>query len=106
MLTKKQNVFDDFAAAARWIIDHGYTNPSRLGIEGGSNGRLLMGAELTQHPELFRAVVSHVGIYDMLRVELQPNGAFNVTEFGTVKESDQFRALYAYSPYHHVKDGT
>jgi prolyl oligopeptidase len=106
MLTKKQNVFDDFAAAARWMIDHGYTNPSRLAIEGGSNGGLLMGAELTQHPELFRAVVSHVGIYDMLRVELQPNGAFNVTEFGTVKESDQFRALYAYSPYHHVKDGT
>ena len=65
-----------------------------------------MGAALTQHPELFRAVVSHVGIYDMLRVELHPNGAFNVTEFGTVKEADQFRALYAYSPYHHVVDGT
>jgi prolyl oligopeptidase len=106
MLTKKQNVFDDFAAAAHWLIDHRYTNPSRLAIEGGSNGGLLMGAELTQHPDLFRAVVSHVGIYDMLRVELQPNGAFNVTEFGTVKEADQFRALYAYSPYHHVKDGT
>src|SRR5205085_6288455 len=74
-------------------------------IEGGSNGGLLMGAELTQHPDLFRAVVSHVGIYDMLRVELSPNGAFNVTEFGTVKEPDQFRALYAYSPYHHVQDG-
>ena len=106
MLTKKQNVFDDFAAAAQWLIDHRYTNPSRLAIEGGSNGGLLMGAALTQHPELFRAVVSHVGIYDMLRVELQPNGAFNVTEFGTVKEADQFRALYGYSPYHHVKDGT
>jgi prolyl oligopeptidase len=66
----------------------------------------LMGAELVQHPDLFGAVVSHVGIYDMLRVELQPNGAFNVTEFGTVKEDDQFRALYAYSPYHHVVDGT
>jgi prolyl oligopeptidase len=105
MLTKKQNVFDDFAAAAHWLIDNKYTNPSRLAIEGGSNGGLLMGAELTQHPELFRAVVSHVGIYDMLRVELQPNGAFNVTEFGTVKEADQFRALYAYSPYHHVEDG-
>jgi prolyl oligopeptidase len=106
MLTKKQNVFDDFAAAAQWLIDHRYTNPSRLAIEGGSNGGLLMGAELTQHPDLFRAVVSHVGIYDMLRVELQPNGAFNVTEFGTVKEADQFRALYSYSPYHRVKDGT
>jgi prolyl oligopeptidase len=106
MLTKKQNVFDDFEAAARWLIAHKYTTPSRLAIEGGSNGGLLMGAELTQHPDLFRAVVSHVGIYDMLRVELQPNGAFNVTEFGTVKEPDQFKALYGYSPYHHVKDGT
>ncbi len=65
-----------------------------------------MGAALTQHPELFGAVVSHVGIYDMLRVELQPNGAFNVTEYGTVKEPELFKALYAYSPYHHVTDGT
>ena len=106
MLTKKQNVFDDFAACAHYLIDHKYTTPAKLAIEGGSNGGLLMGAELTQHPDLFGAVVSHVGIYDMLRVELQPNGAFNVTEFGTVKEDDQFRALYAYSPYHHVVDGT
>jgi prolyl oligopeptidase len=106
MLTKKQNVFDDFAAAAQWLIEHRYTSAARLAIEGGSNGGLLMGAELTQHPNLFRAVVSHVGIYDMLRVELQPNGAFNVTEFGTVKEADQFRALYAYSPYHHVTAAT
>src|SRR5260370_37283238 len=65
-----------------------------------------MGASLTQHPELFRAVVSHVGIYDMLRFELHPNGAFNVTEFGSVKDPEQFKALYAYSPYHHVKKGT
>jgi prolyl oligopeptidase len=106
MLTKKQNVFDDFAACARYLIDHKSTTSAKLGIEGGSNGGLLMGAELTQHPELFGAVVSHVGIYDMLRVELQPNGAFNVTEFGTVKEPDQFKALYAYSPYHHVVNGT
>ncbi len=105
-LKKKQNVFDDFAAAARWLIDNHYTTAAKLAIEGGSNGGLLMGAAETQHPELYRAVVSHVGIYDMLRVELQPNGAFNVTEFGTVKEMDQFRSLYDYSPYHHVKDGT
>ena len=65
-----------------------------------------MGAALTQHPGLFRAVVSYVGDYDMLRVELSPNGAFNVTEFGSVKDPEQFRALYAYSPYHHVVDGT
>ncbi|HYL74111.1 MAG TPA: prolyl oligopeptidase family serine peptidase [Bryobacteraceae bacterium] len=106
MMTKKQNVFDDFAACARYLIDHKYTSAAKLAIEGGSNGGLLMGAALTQHPDLYGAVVSHVGIYDMLRVELHPNGAFNVTEFGTVKEDDQFKALYAYSPYHHVVDGT
>jgi prolyl oligopeptidase len=105
-LTNKQNVFDDFIACARYLIDRKYTRPGKLAIEGGSNGGLLMGAALTQHPELFRAVVAHVGIYDMLRVELHPNGAFNVTEFGTVKDPEQFRALYAYSPYHHVKQGT
>ncbi len=101
-LTHKQNVFDDFFAASQRLIDLGYTSPGRLAIRGGSNGGLLMGAELTQHPGSFRAVVSEVGIYDMLRVELDPNGAFNVTEFGTVKDPDQFRALDAYSPYHHV----
>ena len=65
----------------------------------------LMGAVLVQHPDLFRCAVSYVGIYDMLRVELSTNGAFNVTEFGTVKDPAQFQALYAYSPYHHVRDG-
>ena len=105
-LTNKQNVFDDFIACARWLNDNHYTNPDRLAIEGASNGGLLMGAALTQHPELFRAVASSVGIYDMLRVELSPNGAFNTTEYGTVKDPQQFRALYAYSPYHHVVDGT
>jgi len=105
-LTKKQNVFDDFLACAEYLIKAKYTSADKLAIEGWSNGGLLMGAALVQRPELFRAVVSHVGIYDMLRVERFPNGAFNVTEFGTVKEADQFRALYAYSPYHHVKDGT
>jgi prolyl oligopeptidase len=105
-LTHKQNCFDDFAAACRHMIDAGYTSPSRLAIEGGSNGGLLMGAALTQHPDLMRAVISHVGIYDMLRVELSSNGAFNITEYGTVKDPDQFKALYAYSPYHNVKDGT
>jgi len=105
-LTKKQNVFDDFIAGAQWLIDNHYTNPERLAIVGGSNGGLLMGAVLTQRPELFRAVASYVGIYDMLRVELSPNGAFNTTEFGTVKDTAQFRALYAYSPYHHIVDGT
>ena len=105
-LTKKQNVFDDFAAAAEYLIKENYTRPEKLAIQGGSNGGLLMGAMITQHPDLVRAVVSQVGIYDMLRVELAPNGAFNVTEFGTVKDPEQFKALYAYSPYHHVVDGT
>ena len=86
-LTKKQNVFDDFIACAEYLIKSKYTSPDKLAIEGGSNGGLLMGAALTQRPDLFRAVVSHVGIYDMLRVETFPNGAFNVTEFGTVKET-------------------
>ena len=104
-LTQKQNVFDDFIAAAAHLVQRRYTNPSRLAIEGGSNGGLLMGSLLTQRPDLVRAVVSHVGIYDMLRVELDPNGQFNVTEFGTVKNPQQFKALYAYSPYHHVRDG-
>jgi prolyl oligopeptidase len=105
-LTRKQNVFDDFIACARHLIEAGYTNSSKLAIVGGSNGGLLMGAAFTQHPELFQAVASLVGIYDMLRVELDPNGAFNVTEFGTIKDPEQFKALYAYSPYHHVVDGT
>jgi prolyl oligopeptidase len=105
-LTKKQNVFDDFLAAAEYLIGNHYTSPQHLAIQGASNGGLLMGAALTQRPDLFRAVVAQVGIYDMLRVELDPNGAFNTTEFGTVKDLDQFKALYAYSPYHHVMDGT
>lgn len=105
-LTRKQNVFDDFAACARRLVEAGYTRPARLAIEGGSNGGLLMGAALTQHPELFGAVVAHVGIYDMLRVELSPNGAFNITEFGTVRDPAQYRALHAYSPYHRVVDRT
>jgi prolyl oligopeptidase len=105
-LTKKQNVFDDFAAAGEYLIKEQYTRAEKLAIQGGSNGGLLMGAMITQHPDLMLAVVSQVGIYDMLRVELAPNGAFNVTEFGTVKNAEQFKALYAYSPYHHVVDGT
>ncbi len=105
-LARKQNVFDDMIGAARHLVERGYTKPERLAAIGGSNGGLLMGAILTQRPDLFRAIVGAVGIYDMLRVELTPNGAFNVTEFGTVKDRVQFDALYAYSPYHRVRDGT
>jgi prolyl oligopeptidase len=105
-LTHKQNCFDDFAAAMQYLIEAGYTNPQKLAIMGGSNGGLLMGAMITQHPELLKATVSSVGIYDMLRNELTPNGNFNIPEYGTVKDADQFKALYAYSPYHNVKEGT
>jgi prolyl oligopeptidase len=104
-LTRKQNVFDDFAACADYLIKHKYTSTPKLGMLGGSNGGLLMGAMITQHPTLMKAVVSEVGIYDSLRSELEPNGLFNTTEFGTVKDPEQFKALLAYSPYHHIKEG-
>lgn len=103
-LTKKQNVFDDFAACARALVAHGYTRPERLAISGRSNGGLLIGATIVQHPELFRAAVAAVGIHDMLRTELSANGAFNVTEYGSVNDEAQYRALRAYSPLHNVKD--
>jgi prolyl oligopeptidase len=105
-LLNKQNVFDDFIACAEHLIQRGYTRPEKLGILGGSNGGLLMGAAFTQRPDLFRAVVAMVGIYDMLRVELDPNGAFNITEFGTVTNPQHFEVLYDYSPYHRVVDGS
>jgi prolyl oligopeptidase len=105
-LTRKQNVFDDFIASAELLIARGYTSPQRLAISGRSNGGLLMGAVTVQRPELFRAVLSGVGIYDMLRVELTPNGSFNVTEFGSVVQADQFKALRDYSPLHNIQDGT
>jgi prolyl oligopeptidase len=106
MLTLKQNVFDDFAAAVSYLIENSYTRRERLALLGGSNGGLLMGAMLTQHPELARVVVSIAGVYDMLRNEQTPNGKYVTAEYGTVSDPDQFAALYAYSPYHHVKMGT
>jgi prolyl oligopeptidase len=104
-LTKKQNVFDDFAAVLEHLIKQKFTSSDRLVIIGGSNGGLLMGATLVQHPSLAKAVVSFVGIYDVLRTELSPNGEFNITEFGTVKNADQFKAMFAYSPYENAKNG-
>ena len=106
MLTNKQNCFDDFAAAMHYMIEQKYTTREKLAIIGGSNGGLLMGAILTQFPNMFKATVATVGIYDMIRSELTPNGSFNIPEYGSVKNEDQFTALYAYSPYHNVKDGT
>lgn len=105
-LTSKQNVFDDFTAAAQVLVSAGWTSSRHFGIVGGSNGGLLMGAALTQHPESYRAVVSYVGIYDTLRHELYPNGRYNVGETGSVVDAAQFHALYAYSPYYSVRPGT
>jgi prolyl oligopeptidase len=104
-LDRKQNVFDDFAACAKRLVESGTTSHERLALLGGSNGGLLMGAMIVQHPGLARAVVSLVGLYDMLRVEKTPNGAFNVPEFGSVDDPAMFAALHAYSPYHRVEDG-
>jgi len=103
MLANKQNVFDDFHAVMNHLVQRGYTSKRSLAIEGGSNGGLLMGAMITQHPEGFQAAISHVGIYDSLRNELSPNGTFNIPEFGSVEDPKLFNALYAYSPYHNVK---
>lgn len=105
MLTNKQNCFDDFAAAMQYLIDAGYCTREKLAITGGSNGGLLMGAMITQHPDLFKATVSTVGVYDMIRSELTPNGQFNIPEYGTVTNPEHFKAMLAYSPYHNVKDG-
>jgi prolyl oligopeptidase len=102
-LTHKQNVFDDFTAVLEHLIERKYTSREHLAIIGGSNGGLLMGATLVQHPDLAKVVVSFVGIYDILRTELSPNGEFNITEFGTVKDPGQFQAMFAYSPYEHVQ---
>jgi prolyl oligopeptidase len=104
MLAHKQNCFDDFAAAMLYLIDAGYCTPEKLAITGGSNGGLLMGAMITQHPDLFKATVSTVGVYDMIRVELTPNGQFNIPEYGSVTNPEHFRAMLDYSPYHNVKE--
>jgi len=104
-LTRKQNVFDDFEACMRYLAEFKYTSPDRLAIMGGSNGGLTMGAALTQHPKSMRAVVSQVGIYDTMRWETQPNGEFNTTEFGSIKDAAQFKALYEYSPLLRARDG-
>ncbi|MGH8182702.1 MAG: prolyl oligopeptidase family serine peptidase, partial [Rhodanobacteraceae bacterium] len=106
MLGKKQNVFDDFYAAAQALVAKHWTDPAHLGILGGSNGGLLMGAALTQHPHEYHAVVSLVGIYDMLRAELWPNGQYNISEYGTVTRKPDFEWLRAYSPLQNVKPHT
>ena len=103
MFGKKQNVFDDFIAAAEWLIRNGYTRPSKLAIDGRSNGGLLVGAALTQRPELFQAVVCGYPLLDMVRYHKFLVARFWVSEYGSSDDAEQFRYLRAYSPYHQVK---
>jgi prolyl oligopeptidase len=105
--TNKQNVFDDFIAAAEYLISEGYTSTPRLAIQGGSNGGLLVGAVLTQRPELFGATLPAVGVLDMLRYHTASLNARQwSSDYGLSENEEEFRALYAYSPYHNVKEGT
>src|ERR1039457_1330486 len=105
MLDKKQNVFDDFIAAGEYLIAQKYTDKDHLAISGGSNGGLLMGAMITQRPELFRAVVCQVPLLDMLRYQNFQIAKLWIPEYGSADDAKQFNWLYAYSPYHHVKPG-
>jgi prolyl oligopeptidase len=104
--TKKQNCFDDFIAAAEWLIAEGYTKPEHLAIGGGSNGGLLVGACMTQRPELFGACLPAVGVLDMLRFESFTIGWAWTSDYGSVKNAEEFQALLAYSPYHNTAPGT
>jgi prolyl oligopeptidase len=103
---KKQNVFDDFIAAAEWLIEEGYTDPDHLAVVGGSNGGLLVGATVTQRPELLRAAVCAVPVLDMLRYQLFDGGSLWVPEYGSAEDPVAFDYLLKYSPYHQVRPGT
>jgi prolyl oligopeptidase len=105
-LSKKQNVFDDFEAAGDYLVKDGWTRPERLAIQGGSNGGLLVGAALTQRPDLFKAVICEVPLLDMVRYHRFGSGQTWVSEYGSADNAEDFRWLYAYSPYHRVKPGT
>jgi prolyl oligopeptidase len=106
MLERKQNTFDDFIAAAEWLVANGYTTPAKLAIKGGSNGGLLTGAVLTQRPDLFRVAFVEVPLLDMLRYQHFLMARYWVPEYGSAEDAKQFQFLHAYSPYHRVKPGT
>jgi prolyl oligopeptidase len=105
MFEKKQNVFDDFIAAAEWLIQNKYTTPSKLAIQGGSNGGLLMGAMMTQRPDLFAAIVCRAPLLDMLRFQKMSVGSWWTAEYGSADDPKQFEYLHKYSPYHNVRKG-
>ncbi|WP_333862083.1 prolyl oligopeptidase family serine peptidase [Chitinophaga sp.] len=106
MMEKKQNVFDDFIGAAEYLVKEKYTNPSKIAIRGGSNGGLLVGAAMTQRPDLFKVALPAVGVMDMLRFQKFTIGWAWVTEYGTSEKADQFPYLLKYSPLHNLKAGT
>ena len=106
MLDQKQNVFDDFIAAGEWLVENGYTNPSKLGIAGGSNGGLLTGATVVQRPDLFSAAISAVPLLDMVRYQNFLMARYWVPEYGTAENQEQYEFIKKYSPYHNVKRGT
>ena len=105
MKTKKQNVFDDFAGAAEYLIQNNYTQPAKLAISGRSNGGLLVGATMIQRPELFAAALPAVGVMDMLRFREFTIGWAWESDYGSVKNAEEFKAIYAYSPLHNLKPG-
>jgi prolyl oligopeptidase len=106
MRREKQNVFDDYFAVARELVRQGFTRPDKLAALGASNGGLLVGAAITQHPELFGAALCGVPLLDMVRYQLFGSGKTWAEEYGSVDDAADFAALYAYSPYHHVTQGT